>query len=71
LRSAQTGLRLAEELEMPYEQALAHREIATVLPAQDRRRSQEVDAALVLFEQLRTRYDLGLTTALKDRWCTA
>jgi tetratricopeptide (TPR) repeat protein len=71
LRSAQAGLRLAEELQMPYEQALAHREIAAVLPAQDRRRSQEVDAALVLFEKLRTRYDLGLTTALKDRWCTA
>jgi class 3 adenylate cyclase len=71
LRSAQAGLRLAQQLQMPYEQALAHREIASLLPAQDSRRTQEVDAALALFEQLRTRYDLSLTTALKQRWCPA
>jgi hypothetical protein len=52
---------------MPYEQALAHRQIAALLPARDARRSNELEQALHLFERLSTRYDLGLTAALKAR----
>jgi tetratricopeptide (TPR) repeat protein len=67
LRESRESLQLAKQLDMPYEQALAHRQIAALLPARDARRSNELEQALHLFERLSTRYDLGLTAALKAR----
>jgi class 3 adenylate cyclase/tetratricopeptide (TPR) repeat protein len=65
LRESRESLQLAKQLGMPYEQALAHRQIAALLPQRDGRRSNELEHALQLFERLSTRYDLGLTAALK------
>lgn len=65
LRESRESLQLAKQLGMPYEEALAHRQIAALLPARDGRRASEVEQALELFERLSTRYDLGLTAALK------
>jgi class 3 adenylate cyclase len=65
LQESRESLQLAKQLEMPYEQALAHRQIAELLPESDARRSDELDHAQQLFERLSTRYDLGLTAALK------
>lgn len=58
------GLRTATQLRMPYEEALAHRQIARLLPAGDRNKDGELVKARNLFAQMAAKYDLGAMDAV-------
>jgi tetratricopeptide (TPR) repeat protein len=61
IRLSREGLATAIRLRMPYEEALAHRQLARLLPASDRSRDGELTKARDLFAQLAARYDLSAT----------
>lgn len=64
IRLSRDALAAADRLRMPYEQALAHRQLGRLLPAGDRRRDGELVRARELFSQLAATYDLGATEAV-------
>lgn len=63
VRPSREGLTAAIRLRMPYEEALAHRQLARLLPAGDRSRDGERAKARDLFASLAARYDLTATEA--------
>lgn len=63
VRLSREGLAAALELQMPYEEALAHRQLARLLPDGDRARDGELARARELFGQMAAKYDLNATDA--------
>ena len=61
VRLSREGLAAALNLQMPYEEALAHRQLARLLPANDRNRDLELARAREIFGKLAASYDLGAT----------
>jgi class 3 adenylate cyclase/tetratricopeptide (TPR) repeat protein len=61
LRLSRNGLDAAKALEMPYEKALAHRQLARLLPSGDRARDGELALAREIFGRLAAKYDLNAT----------
>jgi class 3 adenylate cyclase/tetratricopeptide (TPR) repeat protein len=61
VRLSREGLSAALNLQMPYEEALAHRQLARLLPANDRNRDLELARAREIFGRLAASYDLGAT----------
>ena len=59
------GLAIAIELAMPYEEALARRQFASLLPAGDQRRESELAQALDIFRKVAAAYDVEATTAIQ------
>lgn len=57
----QKSLTLAEQLDMPQEQGLAHYEIGRHLPANDPNRQKHLNCAVEIFTQLEAAYDLART----------
>ncbi len=57
------GLAVAIRLRMPYEEALAHRQLARLLPSGDRTRDGELARARALFAKMAANYDLLATDA--------
>ena len=63
IRLSREGLAAAIELDMPYEEALAHRQLARLLPDSDRARDGELARARELFGKMAAKYDLNATDA--------
>jgi tetratricopeptide (TPR) repeat protein len=63
IRLSREGLAAAIQLEMPYEEALAHRQLARLLPVDDRNRDSELAQAREIFGRLAAKYDLHATDA--------
>ncbi len=63
IRLSWQGLVAATQLRMPYEEALAHRQLARLLPAGDRSRDGELTKARDLFARLAAKYDLSAIEA--------
>jgi len=61
VRLSREGLAAAIQLEMPYEEALAHRQLARLLPDGDRSRDGELARARELFGKMAAKYDLHAT----------
>jgi class 3 adenylate cyclase/tetratricopeptide (TPR) repeat protein len=64
VRLSRDALAAAIQLQMPYEEALAHRQLARLLPEGDRSRQGELVKARDLFSRLAAKYDLGATEAI-------
>jgi tetratricopeptide (TPR) repeat protein len=64
VRLAREGLAMATQLQMPYEEALAHRLLARLLPPNDRSKADAHDKAMNLFSRLAAKYDLNATVEL-------
>ena len=64
LRYSRQSLAAALHLPMPYEEALARRQIGRLLPAGDPERAEQLNKAKELFLQLDADYDLKVTQAL-------
>jgi tetratricopeptide (TPR) repeat protein len=64
IRLSREGLVAATRLRMPYEEALAHRQLARLLPSGDRAREGELTKARDLFGRLAAKYDLTATEAI-------
>jgi len=60
----QTGLYLAEQLNMQYDQGMVHYEIARHLPANEPARFEHVSQAMNLFTEVHATYDLERTKKL-------
>lgn len=63
VRLSREGLAAAIALDMPYEEALAHRQLARLLPDGDRNRDSELARARELFGKMAAKYDLHATDA--------
>ncbi|EDY18078.1 adenylyl cyclase class-3/4/guanylyl cyclase [Chthoniobacter flavus Ellin428] len=63
IRLSREGLAVAIQLDMPYEEALAHRQLARLLPDGDRNRDSELARARELFGKMAAKYDLHATEA--------
>lgn len=61
IKLTRRGLASAIELGMPYEEALARRQFARLLPAGDQRREGELEKALALFRKVAAAYDVQAT----------
>jgi hypothetical protein len=59
------GLSTAIKLEMPYEEALARRQFARLLPEGDQRRESELEKALALFRKVAATYDIKATADIQ------
>lgn len=64
VRLSREGLAAAIQLDMPYEEALAHRQLARLLPDGDRSRDGELARARELFGKMAAKYDLGAIDAV-------
>jgi hypothetical protein len=56
----------ASRLEMPYEEALAHRQLARLLPEGDKSRESALGKARDLFSRLAAKHDLRATNAMES-----
>ncbi len=63
IRLSREGLATAARLDMPYERALAHRQLARLLPRDDQTRAGELAQARELFAGLAAKYDLAAIDA--------
>lgn len=61
IKLTRRGLAGAIDLGMPYEEALARRQFARLLPAGDQRRESELEQALALFRKVAAAYDIKAT----------
>jgi tetratricopeptide (TPR) repeat protein len=64
LRDSRRALEVAERMEMPYEAALAHRQVGRLLPTGDSGRGESLDRARGLFAEMKAAYDLRVVEAV-------
>jgi hypothetical protein len=65
-RAWQKSLACTQALKMPFDEGLAHYEIARHLPLADQNRQVHLDQAIAIFADLGADYDLGQARALAD-----